>query len=221
MDYVSLKDYLVSIGDKKLAEFTKPLLHSDYKVIGIYQPDLKRIVKEHAFDEDLRVEEFELGEYFEIDYLYFAFSLKRLLTLEEQLSFLKKQIRLAKSWAITDSVPSFLKKMDFAHFQSFFKSSYQSKFTFERRMAYVLGLKFYKDERILKLLPSFGKAEEYMVMMAEAWLLSCIAIRFEDEVYAYLSGCDGLVLKRKAISKILDSRRFNEESKSRFKSLRG
>ena len=62
--------------------------------------------------------------------------------------------------------------------------------------------------------------EEYMVMMAQAWLLSVVAICFEDEVFEYLSNLVDMTLKRKAISKICDSFRYSMESKNRFKSLR-
>ena len=87
-------------------------------------------------------------------------------------------------------------------------------------MSYVLALKLYKDRRVLETLPYIKENEEYMVMMAEAWLLATIAIEFEQEVYLYLSNKKDLVLKRKTISKICDSYRFDENSKERFKSLR-
>jgi 3-methyladenine DNA glycosylase AlkD len=59
-----------------------------------------------------------------------------------------------------------------------------------------------------------------MIMMAEAWLLATIAISYQDEIYDYLSKCQDQTLKRKTISKICDSFRFNEYAKNRFKSLR-
>ena len=87
-------------------------------------------------------------------------------------------------------------------------------------MAFILGLKFYKNERIIDVLPYIRKNEDYMVMMAEAWLMATIAITYEDDVFNYLSTCDDSTLKRKTISKICDSFRFDEKSKERFKSLR-
>ena len=97
---------------------------------------------------------------------------------------------------------------------------YQRKNIYERRMAYVLALKQYKDERIKEILPLIKTKEEYMVYMAEAWLLSVIALTYEDDVFDYLAKTDDLVLMRKTISKICDSYRFDEESKNRFKELR-
>ena len=87
-------------------------------------------------------------------------------------------------------------------------------------MAFVLGLKVYKERGIIDVLHYIRKNEDYMVMRAEAWLMATIAIVYEDEVFDYLSTLDDLTLKRKTISKICDSFRFSEQSKNRFKSLR-
>ena len=88
-------------------------------------------------------------------------------------------------------------------------------------MAYVLGLKQYRDEKIIKIFNFINFNEEYMVMMAEAWLLATIAITFPNETYQFLNETSDLILKRKTISKICDSFRFNDEIKSKFKNLRG
>lgn len=97
---------------------------------------------------------------------------------------------------------------------------YKSKYTFDRRMSYILGLKFYKDKRILDILKYLTYNEEYMVMMAEAWLLSTIATIYPDEIYNFLKDLKDNTLKRKAISKICESYRFDELTKDKFKSLR-
>ncbi len=87
-------------------------------------------------------------------------------------------------------------------------------------MSYILGLKLYKDERILNILNYMTYNEEYMVMMAEAWLLSTIAIIYPSEICNFLKDLKDNTLKRKAISKICESYRFDELTKDKFKSLR-
>ena len=177
-------------------------------------------MKDHVSDKDLILEDFELGKYLEVDYCYFALSLSRLTTIDEQLEFLSNNIYKAKSWAVTDCLSSYMKKMPFEKYWDFFLKNNDSPYTFTRRMSYVLGLKCYKDKRILGTQPYIQKDEEYMVMMAEAWLLATVAICYEDEIFDYLSKCEEITLKRKTISKICDSFRFSEESKQRFKTLR-
>ena len=217
---MTLINYLISISDKKYADFSKSLSNSDYIVIGVKIHVLRDIIKQNKDNSELNPNDFELGKYLEIDFIYFGLSLIRLKTSKEQLEFLKKNIGKAKSWAITDTISSYVKKLSFEEFFTFFNDCYLSKETYKRRMAYILALKQYKDNDILKVLPLIQLNEEYMVMMAEAWLLSVIAIAHEDEVFNYLKDCQDISLKRKTISKICDSFRFSEESKNRFKSLR-
>lgn len=220
MNYKELKDYLLSSGDEKFSKFSKTLSNSDYLVIGVKNPILRQIIKEHVKDEELKTEDFVLGEYLEIDFIYFGLSLSRLKNIDDQLEFLRKNIRYAKSWAITDTVSTYIKKHDFAKYFEFFKAMYNTKHTYERRMAYILGLKHYKDKQVLKVLNNINENEEYMVMMAEAWLLATIAIQYPNEIFEFLKRSDDMTLKRKTISKINESFRISDDLKERFKTLR-
>lgn len=220
MTYKELVSYLFSIADKKFADFSMSLSNSDYISIGVKNPVLRQIIKEHKNDNELKVEDFKLGKYLEVDFIYFGLSLIRLSTSEEQLLFLINNIKGAKSWAITDCMSTYMKKVSFDQFFSFFKNMYKSKYTYDRRMAYILALKQYKNPNILSVLPLIQTNEEYIVMMSEAWLLSTLAIEYENEVFEYLKTLKDLTLKRKTISKICDSLRFSDGSKDKFKSLR-
>lgn len=220
MNYKELKDYLLSSGDEKFSKFSKTLSNSDYLVIGVKNPILRQIIKEHVKDEELKTKDFVLGEYLEIDFIYFGLSLSRLKNIDDQLEFLRKNIRYAKSWAITDTVSTYIKKHDFAKYFEFFKAMYNTKHTYERRMAYILGLKHYKDKQVLKVLNNINENEEYMIMMAEAWLLATIAIQYPNEIFEFLKRSDDMTLKRKTISKINESFRISDDLKERFKTLR-
>ena len=220
MTYSELEKLLFSIADEKFASFSKSLSNSDYISIGVKNPVLRQIIKEHKNDSDLKTEDFKLGKYLEIDFIYFGLSLSRLTTSKEQLDFLLRNAKNAKSWAITDCLSSFMKSVKFEDYENFFIKSYKSNDTYLRRMGYVLGLKLYKDERIVNIVPLIQLYEEYIVMMAEAWLLSVIALKQEGRVYTFLQNCPDLTLKRKTISKINDSFRFSEETKNKFKLLR-
>ena len=87
-------------------------------------------------------------------------------------------------------------------------------------MVYVVGLKLAKDKNILNVTKYIKKDDEYMVMMGEAWLLATVAIYYPNEIYDYLLKCDDLTLKRKVISKMVDSFRIDNATKERFKGLR-
>ena len=220
MNYKQLEKHLFAISDKKFADFSKSLSNSDYISIGVKNPVLKQIVKGHIEDEELKLEDFELGKYLEVDYLYFGLGLSRCKNYNEQLDFLDKNIYKAKSWAITDTASTYMKKFPFEVYFNFFKDHCNSKHIYVRRMSYILGLKFHKEKGTLQTLDYIKPNEDYMVMMAEAWLMATLAIDFEDEIYNHLSKCEDIILKRKTISKICDSYRFDETSKNRFKELR-
>lgn len=220
MTYNALLEHLRSRSDEKFAAFSKTLSNSDYEVIGVKNPVLRQIIKDHKNDSELKTEEFKLGEFLEVDFIYFGLSLTRIKTEREKLEFLLKKIRYAKSWAITDTVATYFKKLSFDEYFSFFLKTYKSKFIYDRRISYVLGLKVCKDKRILDVLNYINENEDYMVMMAEAWLLATIAITFPDEIYQFLSSTKDVVLKRKTISKMCDSFRISQDTKEKFKQLR-
>ena len=220
MNYKELEKHLLDIGDKKFAEFSKTLSNSEYISIGVKNPVLRNIIKEEKNDSNLLIEDFKLGKYLEVDFIYFGLALVRCKTLEEQLKFLETNIKKAKSWAITDCVTTYLKKSDFDTYFNFYKKLYKSPHTYDRRFCYVFGLKHTKNPRILDIFPLLTTNDEYMVMMAEAWLLATVAIDFPDPVFNYLKNTNDITLKRKTISKMCDSYRINEKQKQRFKSLR-
>ena len=220
MTYKELEQYLETNANKKFAEFAKTVSNSEYLVFGVKNPVLRQIVKEHVKDEELALDDFKTGKYLEIDFIYFGLGLSRIKNIDEQLEFLKQNIKKAKSWAITDTASTFLKKLTFDKYWSFFLSLVKSPFTYDRRMAYVLGLKLAKDKKILAVTKYIKKDDEYMVMMAEAWLLATVAIYYQNEIYEYLTKCEDITLKRKVISKMVDSFRINETTKKRFKCLR-
>ena len=220
MNYTQLEKHLFEISDKKFADFSKSLSNSDYISIGVKNPILRQLIKEEREDEELKLQDFNLGKYLEVDFIFFGLALSRLKSIDAQLNFLEKNIKKAKSWAITDCVVTYLKKTNFETFFSFFKKLYRSNYIFDRRFCYVFALKHLKNHRILEVFPLITLNDEYMVMMAEAWLLATIAITFPDEVFSYLKGIDDKTLMRKTISKMCDSFRIPTDVKERFKTLR-
>ena len=220
MTYKELEKYLENNTNEKFAKFSKTVSNSEYLVFGVKNPVLRQIVKEHVKDIEMRLDDFKTGKYLEIDFIYFGLGLSRCKSIDEQLDFLKQNIKNAKSWAITDTASTFLKKLTFDKYWSFFLSLVKSPFTYDRRMAYVVGLKLAKDKNILNVTKYIKKDDEYMVMMGEAWLLATVAIYYPNEIYEYLQDLDDITLKRKIISKMVDSFRIDEATKERFKGLR-
>ena len=82
MTYKELLDYLYSIRDNKHAEFAGHLSNSCYITIGVKNPVLRGIIKEHVLDNELKLDEFVLSKHLEIDFIYFGIGLKRCKTLK-------------------------------------------------------------------------------------------------------------------------------------------
>lgn len=220
MTYNDLTNYLLSLKDDKYAAFSKSLSNSDYSFIGVKIPILKKIIKELYKDNEINLSDFILGKYLEIDYIYFNLSLLKLNDINLQLQFLKKEASNAKSWIITDSFPTFLKPYDFNIYHSFFLNTYKKNHLYLQRTAYILGLKLANDNKILELLKFIETGNIYLVEMAKAWLIAEIGIKYNKEVFEYTKILTPSLLKRKIISKICDSHRYQDETKKEFKSLR-
>lgn len=220
MKYAELEKHLKEVSDKKFADFSKSLSNSEYISLGVKNPVLRTIIKDHKNDSELKLEDFKRGKYLEVDFVYFGLGLSRAKTIEEQLDFLERNMKNGKSWVLTDCSQTYLKKCDFRTFYDFFKKMSKSQNTYDRRFAYVFGLKFAKNPEILRIFRQISLNEEYMVMMAEAWFLATVAITFPDQVYDYLKSINDVILKRKTISKMCDSFRIKDEVKTKFKGLR-
>ena len=220
MNYIELESYLKSISDKKFADFSKTLSNSSYVSLGVKNPVLRTIVKEHKDDEELNLSEFQIGKYLEVDFIYFGLALSRAKTIDEQLKFLEENMKNGKSWVLTDCSQTYIKKCDFKTFDKFFSRMSKSKFTYDRRFAYVFAIKFSKNPKILGIFRKISLNEEYMVMMAEAWFLATAAVAFPEQVFDYLKTLKDIGLKRKTISKICESYRIDDKYKIRVKELR-
>lgn len=220
MKYQDFLSYLLSIKDEENAAFVDSLSNSDYISLGIKAPLLKEIAKRYKDDNELILSDFEHGKYLEVESLFFAIGLSRCKNIDEQLLFLDKYLKYVNSWVVTDSINHYLKKCHYETFLDFFKLHYDNKHIYTRRYSYVFALKFYKDKRILDIFKYIKENDEYMVLMAEAWLLSFIAVPYSKETYDFLKTLTDVKLIRKTISKISDSYRFDIETKNMFKSLR-
>lgn len=95
--------------------------------------------------------------------------------------------------------------------------------TFARRWGYVLFMPSLVKESAgaESLFLLFQNDDEYYVQMAEAWLLSYLAIYAPEKTWNYLTTCSlDYKIVGKAIQKICDSYRVSDEVKVKFKEIR-
>lgn len=154
---------------------------------------------------------------------YFGVSLLNLKDIEEQFQFIEDNFFLLSSWWHVDELLVFIKDVPISLAFKKSKIYLKNKNEYVRRWGYVLFLKnLYKDKKILNnIFNLFKDDSSYHVMMAEARLLSYLAIYFKDETYSYLKESNlSYSLISKTISKINDSYRVSKEDKELFKKLR-
>lgn len=217
-NYKNLQNDINSIS-KINRVFSKKISNTEYEVIGLSIPSLKSLAKKYS---SLNIDEIELDKYFEFNYLYIYIGLLQHKSLEEQISFLIKNINHIDSWAITDTTYQLLYKIDFDNSIGLIKSLLSSKKEFLIRYGYLYLFNFKKDKmnlnEILKLLKN---SNYYYVKMVEAWLICELFIFNQDDIFSFLkeSSLDNKI-KFKAISKICDSFRVDQNIKNELKKYR-
>lgn len=155
---------------------------------------------------------------------YFQVMLSKYNTIEGKLEFIEKNETLLKDWWHVDQLTQFCDKylnLEIGYEKA--KKYVFSKLTFTRRWGYVLFMpSLVKQKESFELIVSLLKNdEEYYVIMAEAWLISYLAIYHPDKTLEYLINCNlKYNIVGRAIQKICDSFRVSSEYKNKFKEIR-
>lgn len=156
--------------------------------------------------------------------IYFQVNLMRRKTLKEKFEFIDNNLKLLQRWEDTDMILNYLSKKS-CKSPIFFKArSYiKEKDEFSKRLGYVLLLnQVYKEKVFLnEIFKLFENDERYYVLMAQAWVISYLYMKFPSETYDFLKNSNlTYKIKSKAISKILDSYQIDNIEKEKVKKLR-
>lgn len=155
---------------------------------------------------------------------YFQVSLAYRKTLEDKLAFIEDNFDKLQDWWHVDQLPQFIgKNLDFDYVYDKAKEYVANSMPFARRWGYVIfmpGLVKIPgvEERLFVL---FKDDDEYYVQMAQAWLISYLAIYSPQKTWDFLRTCPlKYNIAGKAIQKICDSYQVSDEWKIKFKELR-
>ena len=154
---------------------------------------------------------------------YFQVSLGLLNTLEEQFKFIEDNFYQLSDWWHVDQLTQFINTLDLDYAYTKAKEYVNHSHPFARRWGYVLFMPgLVKDKRSVEMIKSILKDDsEYYVIMAEAWLISYLAIYHPEETYQYFqeTTLDYSIIGR-AIQKTCDSFRIPSEYKEKVKLIR-
>ncbi len=180
-----------------------------------------RLIKEKADVSALRTLIRAHPEYFRT---YFQVSMAYCLTLEEKLAFVEDNFDLLEDWWHTDClIPWLGAEPDFDFVLQKAREYVCSPLPYVRRWGYVMFIpRLVRDPgRIEPLFSLFKNDDVYHVVMAQAWLLSYLAMCDPEQTLQYLRTCSlDYSIAGRAIQKICDSYQISKETKTRFRSLR-
>lgn len=155
---------------------------------------------------------------------YFQVSLGLIKNIDKKLIFIEENFDKLHDWWHVDQLQQFIDKdlkFDIAYKKAIKYIKHSNLFA--RRWAYVMFIPTLvkKQKYYDKFLKLFKDDNEYYVVMAQAWLISYLAIYNPEKILEYLK------LKPlkynivgKAIQKVCDSYRINKSYKNKFKEIR-
>ncbi len=154
---------------------------------------------------------------------YFQVSLSYLKNYEEKYKFIEDNYFLLNDWWHVDQLTQFIQNVDLKYAYRKAKKYIKSSHPFLRRWGYVQFIPtLVKKEDTFDLIVNLLKDDdEYYVVMAEAWLISFLAMYHFDKTLEYLKNTTlKYNIVGRAIQKICDSHVISEENKNIFKEIR-
>jgi len=222
--YQEFLKYLYSLQDLKYRDFSKKIVASD-NLIGIRSNQLKKIAKEISqgdynsfiLNNDSNLYETIMIEGYLIGYLKLSFS--------DLVPYINSYLLKVNTWSHIDSFVSNLKIFNNAGREGFLfaKRLTHNKKTYFKRCGIIILLNYYlHDMYIDKVLDivSAIKSKDYYVNMAISWLMSTAYIKYKEKTLVYLVNLENDFVYNKTLSKIIESRKVDENEKKFIKSLK-
>lgn len=154
---------------------------------------------------------------------YFQVSLGLINSVKDKIQFIENNFDKLNDWWHVDQLQQFINKdLDFDYVFEKAKEYTQDKRQFVRRWGYVIFMPtLVKSNKAIKLFELFKNNDEYYDIMAQAWLISYLAIYHPNETIEFIKSQKlEYNIIGKAIQKICDSFRISDEYKDEVKNLR-
>lgn len=216
-DIVWNKEYLKSISEESYKKFNSKIIFTNYEMLGIRLPKLRRLAKE-IFKTNYK-------EFLNLNITYYEEAMLYLLVvalikdIDELMLYFPKALDLIDNWALCDSFCGSLKIVinNKEYFLKVIDKLLKSDKTYNVRVGLVLLLNYYVSEDYLDLIFKYLdniNSDEYYINMAEAWLICEIFIKYQSCGLKYLENnkLNSFTIN-KTISKIRDSYRVTKKVK--------
>ena len=228
MKNMDLFAILSSMADEKYRLFSCKLLPDAVRktVIGVRLPQLrtlaKNMVKNGAYAIVLNS---SIGSTMEEKMVYGMLIGYAPLTDEQKFEYLLKFVPKIDCWSVCDCVCVSLKFKDKKKLWAFLLKNYaKSTAEFELRFVLVMALNHFFEEKyledVLRLVANIS-SPAYYVVMAQAWLLSMLYVKFPQSVLDFLTSHKvSTIVYAKTLQKILESRQISQIQREKIKNLR-
>ena len=228
MKNMDLFAILSSMADEKYRLFSCKLLPDAVRktVIGVRLPRLrtlaKNMVKNGAYAIVLNS---SIGSTMEEKMVYGMLIGYAPLTDEQKFDYLLKFVPKIDCWSVCDCVCVSLKFKDKKKLWAFLLKNYaKSTAEFELRFVLVMALNHFLEEKyledVLRLVANIS-SPAYYVVMAQAWLLSMLYVKFPQSVLDFLTSHNvSTIVYAKTLQKILESRQISQIQREEIKNLR-
>lgn len=228
MKNMDLFAILSSMADEKYRLFSCKLLPDAVRktVIGVRLPRLrtlaKNMVKNGAY---AIVLDGSIGSTMEEKMVYGMLIGYAPLTDEQKFEYLLKFVPKIDCWSVCDCVCVSLKFKDKKKLWAFLLKNYaKSTAEFELRFVLVMALNHFLEEKyledVLRLVENIS-SPAYYVVMAQAWLLSMLYVKFPQSVLDFLKSHKvSAIVYVKTLQKILESRQISQIQREEIKNLR-
>lgn len=152
--------------------------------------------------------------------IYYFVALEQISDVNKRMDFIHENL-LFSDWWHTDQIIRYVADLDFDTALGYAKRYIQAEDPYIRRWGYVLFISRLGKGRAAQLLPLMQEDAHASVQMAQAWLISELAVQEPEAVYAWF-GHNSLKypINSKAIQKICDSFRISDAWKQKYKALR-
>ena len=203
-------------ADEKYREFHKKLLKNErVNVFGVRTPVLRGFAKEYRGEFDALMT--FPDDYYEVTFLKCACA--ALLPYGEFIKYVDRLVSLLDNWATCDCFVASCIRKHREDFLPYIEKYFSDGREYVRRYSLVTLLHDYMEETYLPLIFSYlrrcGEEEYFYVMMAAAWLLAEVLVKFYEAGIAFLQ--EGSIpnrIRNKAIQKARESFRLTEEQKN-------
>ncbi|AUM94913.1 TPA: DNA alkylation repair protein [Clostridium botulinum] len=222
----TIREQIFQLVDEDYQKFSSKLLPTTNNILGVRLPQLRKLAKVIAKEDWRKFLVNSDVKYFEEIMLQGLVLGYAKADIEEILKYVADFVPKIDNWSVCDSFCTGLKftKNNMDRVWNFIQPFLYSNKEFEIRFGVVMLLDFYiNDEYIDHVIKSIDtiKHPGYYAKMAVAWTISICYIKFSKQTMEYLKNntLDNFTYN-KALQKITESLRIDEETKTIIKSMK-